>query len=202
LIARSASGQEPGNVPVFLEFIGRFVCSIRTVPNDREGFMQFTFTLADKIDPLALYAAIISTLVFAWNIYVWRNSGPRLNVSASMNMIVIGGTAEEESKTYLIVRATNIGREKTTITNVLILSYKTLWQRFRKRPSFTAVFNNVGGWYPVPYVLDVGHNFSSKADQADLVERIRDTYFYAGVEHSFSKKPVMVRVKYSDPKKK
>jgi hypothetical protein len=150
--------------------------------------MQFTFTLADKVDPIAIYAALVATLVFAWNIYVWRNSGPRLTVSATMNMLIIGGIAEEESKTFLIVRATNIGSKKTTITNVIVLSYANCWQRFRNRPSFTAVFNNVGGSYPIPYVLDVGHNFSSMADQAGLVEKIRDAYFYAGVAHSFSKR--------------
>ena len=162
--------------------------------------MQFTFTLANKIDPIAIYAALVSTSVFVWNIYVWWNSGPSLNVTASMNMLIIGGTSEEEGKLFLVVRATNVGSKKTTITNVLISSYDNIWQRVRNRPSFTAVFNNVGGAYPIPYVLDVGHNFSSKADQAGLVEKIRDAYFYAGVAHSFAKKPVMVRVKYSDPK--
>lgn len=74
--------------------------------------MQFTLTLADKVDPVAIYAAIVATMVFAWNIYVWRNSGPRLNVSATMNMLILGGSHEEESKTFLIVRATNIGSKK------------------------------------------------------------------------------------------
>lgn len=163
--------------------------------------MQLSFTFAEKIDPIAIYAAFVATLVFAWNIYVWLNSGPRLQVTAQMNMLILGGTADHESKTFLIVRATNVGSKKTTITNVLVISYDNFWQRLRKRPSFTAVFNNVGGSYPIPYVLDVGHNFSSQADQAGFVARIRDTYFYAGVAHSFAKKPVMVRVKYSDPKK-
>jgi hypothetical protein len=164
--------------------------------------MQFTFTLANKVDPVALYAAFVATMVLVWNIYVWRHSGPRLEVTATMNMLIIGGTPEEESKTFLIVRATNVGSKKTTITNVLIISYDNIWRRVRNRPSFTAVFNNVGGSYPIPYVLDVGHNFSSMADQAGLVEKIRDTYFYAGVAHSFAKKAVMVRVRYSDPNPK
>ena len=38
--------------------------------------MQFTFTLTDKIDPVAVYAALVATMVFAWNVYVSRNSGP------------------------------------------------------------------------------------------------------------------------------
>jgi hypothetical protein len=107
--------------------------------------MQFTFTLANKIDPVALYAAFVATMVLVWNIYVWRHSGPRLDVTATMNMLIIGGTPEEESKTFLIVRATNVGSKKTTITNVLIISYDNIWRRVRNRPSFTAVFNNVGG---------------------------------------------------------
>ena len=101
----------------------------------------------------------------------------------------------------MIVRATNVGSKKTTITNVLIVSYDNIWQRLRRRPAVTAVFNNVGGNYPIPYVIDVGHDFSSRADQDGLVKRIRDTYFYAGIAHSSAKKPVMVRVKYSDPEK-
>jgi len=51
--------------------------------------MQFTFMLADKVDPVAIYAAV-ATMVFAWNIYVSRNSGPRLNVTANMNMLIHG----------------------------------------------------------------------------------------------------------------
>ena len=162
--------------------------------------MQFTLTLADKIDPIAIYAALVATLVFAWNIYVWRHSGPRLNVTASMNMLIIGGYGEDEDKMFLIVRATNVGGKKTTITNVLIFSYKNLWEYSRNKPSFTAIFNNTEPAFPLPYVLDVGHNFMNKADQAELTARIRDTYFYAGVQHSFSEKPVMVRVKYSETK--
>ena len=117
--------------------------------------MQFTFTLADKIDPVAVYAALVATMVFAWNVYVWRNSGPRLNVTATMNMLVIGGGADEEKKSFLIVRGTNVGSKKTTITNVVILSYDNIWQRFRNKPTWSAVFNNQGGDYPIPYVLNV-----------------------------------------------
>jgi hypothetical protein len=32
--------------------------------------MQFTFTLADKIDPVAVYAAVMATLVLVWNRYL------------------------------------------------------------------------------------------------------------------------------------
>jgi hypothetical protein len=118
-----------------------------------------------------------------------------------MNMLIIGGYGDDDDKMFLIVRATNIGGKKTTITNVLIFSYKSVWEYLRNRPSFTAIFNNTEPAFPLPYVLDVGHDFMNKADQSELTERIRDTYFYAGVQHSFSDKPVMVRVKYSDPKK-
>jgi hypothetical protein len=163
--------------------------------------MHFTFALADKVDPIAIYAAFVATLVFVWNVHVWLSNGPRLKVTASMNMLVIGGlTTEQQRQKFLIVGVTNVGSKQTTITNVLIHSYESAWRLFRRRPNWTAVFNNVGGVQPIPYVLDVGHNFSSKADQSLLVEKIRDTYFYAGVQHSFSQKPVMVRVKYSDPK--
>ena len=107
-----------------------------------------------------------------------------------------GGGADEEKKSFLIVRGTNVGSKKTTITNVVILSYDNIWQRFRNKPTWSAVFNDQGGDYPIPYVLNVGHDFMSKADQVDLVSRIRNTYFYAGIAHSSANKPVMVRVKF------
>jgi hypothetical protein len=144
----------------------------------------------------------LSTLVFLWNVYVWWTNGPKLSVTATMNMLVIGGyPSEDEKKRFLIVRATNVGSKKTTITNVVIFSFKSRWQVLRDRPAWTAMFNNTTSSHPLPYVLDVGHNFSSRADQSGLVEKIRETYFYAGVEHSFSKKPVLVRVKYREPDK-
>jgi hypothetical protein len=116
--------------------------------------MHLAFALTDKVDPIAVYATVVATLVFGWNVYVWLNSGPRLQIVAR-----------------------DVGSKSTTITNVIVISYKMREQRRPNRPSFTAIFNNVGGNYPIPDILDVGHKFSSKADQEGLVDRIRDSYF-------------------------
>ena len=51
------------------------------------GDTTMTITFAREIDPVAIYAAIVSTIVFVWQIFVWLHTGPRLKVSTSANMV-------------------------------------------------------------------------------------------------------------------
>lgn len=53
--------------------------------NASDRIVSVTPTFAAKIDPIAIYAAILSTIVFIWNVFVWWRTGPRLRVSAASN---------------------------------------------------------------------------------------------------------------------
>ena len=118
-----------------------------------------------------------------------------------MNIMVIGGW-EKESDLFLSIKATNIGSKKTTITNALVCSYDNWWQLVIDKPTWNAIFVHSDRAQPLPYVLDVGHDFFSRATQtAELEDRIKSKYFYAGVSHSFDRKPRLVRVKYVEPKR-
>jgi hypothetical protein len=69
-----------------------------------------TVTLADKIDPVAIYAAFVSTIVLIWQIFVW--SGPRLRIHAGSNRVTIPDDGEK----YIIAEVENVGTQQTTIS--------------------------------------------------------------------------------------
>ena len=48
--------------------------------------MEITLQLIDKVDPIAIYAAIVATTLLIWDIVKWRRSGPRLRLRVMPNM--------------------------------------------------------------------------------------------------------------------
>lgn len=52
---------------------------------------------------IAAYAAIVSTFVLGWDAYKWLASGAKIDMSASLNMKIIG-SIEPDDKTYVSVR--------------------------------------------------------------------------------------------------
>ncbi len=69
----------------------------------------------DRTGLIAGYAAVVATVVFLWDIYKWKRTGPRISFTASPNMKIYGDP-EREGETYINVRATNIGDKPATIT--------------------------------------------------------------------------------------
>lgn len=156
--------------------------------------MEFSVHLSDKVDPVAIYAAVISTLVLGWQIYVWLNTGPRLRLSANPNMEMYGGVVPDPN-TYTVLKVTNVGRQRTTITHVILLSYSGWWNRLWKRQAKSFIVNHAVSAYPIPHVLEIGETFMSMAIQdGDLVKLSRETLLYMGVHHAFSERAVLVRV--------
>ena len=152
-----------------------------------------TLTFADKIDPLAIYAAFLSTTVFIWQIFVWMRAGPRLRVSASSNMLTFGGIRDD--KTYVVVNVRNIGTQPTTITHVVGFAYRNRWERFRRRPFKNFVVNHAVAAYPIPYVLEAGKIFTSMIEQTEKVEKLsREGLLFVGIIHSFRPRPVLARI--------
>jgi hypothetical protein len=159
-----------------------------------------TLTFADKIDPIAIYAALVSTTVLIWNIFVWFRNGPRLRVSVSTNMGTFGRGIRDDS-TYIVVNVRNVGTQQTTITHVVMFAYRNWWDRFRKKTSEEAlILDNAVPACPIPYMLQAGQTFMSMGLQTEVLEkRSRDRLLYAGVIHSFCDRPVLARVRPINP---
>jgi len=157
--------------------------------------MEFTINLADKLDPVAIYAAVVSTLFAIWEVVKWWRQGPKLRGSISPNMIMMGGSFKDDN-TYLTFDITNVGTEKTTITGVGLFGFAGWWSWIRKKPSRAAVVNHSFAPYTVPSVLNVGERFMSRCIQEREVEQwSRDHWLYAVIWHTFSERPHLIRIK-------
>jgi hypothetical protein len=152
-------------------------------------------TLADRLDPVAVYAAVVSTIVLGWQIFVWFRTGPRLKLSASSNMKTFGGIKTDDN-TYITLNVRNVGTQQTTITHVLMFSYKNRWKWFRRKPETTGFINHGVAAYPIPHVLGAGQTFMSMARQTvEIEKRSRDHLLYIGVQHSCCDRPMFARVR-------
>lgn len=149
---------------------------------------------------VAAYAAVVSTFVLGWDFYKWLESGPKVRLTASSGMQLIGGV-EPDPKTYVSVTAVNVGDRATTITNLGFVYYETwfkLWFR-RNRIDKGFIITGPSQAQPIPYRFEPGAQWIGLAHQDESVEAmIRDGYLFAVLYHSHSGKGVRCRLK---PKK-
>jgi hypothetical protein len=153
-----------------------------------------TVTFASKFDPVAVYAAIVSTVVLCWQIFVWFRAGPRLKISASPNMKTMPSS---DKTTYVVANVRNVGTQQTTITHVIIHAYRNWWHRLRNKPSDTFIVNHrLPAAYPLPHVIVAGRTFMSMIVQDEQVEKLsRERLLFVGIIHSFRERPILARVR-------
>ena len=64
----------------------------------------------------------------------WKR-GPQVSLFANPNMRLLPRSGAPEDKTvYVLVKATNIGTAKTTITHLSICTYSSRWKEWLDRP--------------------------------------------------------------------
>jgi len=87
-------------------------------------------TLTENI---AIYAAILSSALFAWEIYKHFTRGAKINLVVSKNMVLIPDPIQD-GKLWIKVTATNVGDQPTTLTS---LNFKFVGRKFlsKKVPS-------------------------------------------------------------------
>lgn len=150
---------------------------------------------------IALYAAFLSTIGFAWQVFTFVRSGPRLRLTIGRNMKKYGGLIED-NKTYLVFNVANVGNGDTTITHVVLYGFDGMWARLRNRHSWAALVNHPQDAQPIPYVLKAGQTFMSLCHQDGEIERrSRDTYLYGVVIHSGRRSALMQRIEPIEPVK-
>jgi hypothetical protein len=66
---------------------------------------------------LAVYGALLSSLVFGWNLYRDLTNRGKLKVSCWIGQRIIEG-GPEDSKDYLVYTVTNVGRQPILVTHV------------------------------------------------------------------------------------
>ena len=156
---------------------------------------QFSLT-----DVAAWWGAVVATAIFIWDVIKWIKSGPRIVFTASANMLIIGDPIRE-GKTYVSVKATNIGTQATTLSNLGMLFYKSKWNRLNSKQDKAMIITNPGIPHPIPHILEPGRVWDGLILQNEEVENMaKDGILEAALYCSHARKPLRARIKLSHNK--
>lgn len=154
----------------------------------------------DSTKLVAWWGAVLSTVVFLWDIYKHRTAGPRLRFTVQTGMETVN-MPMYQGKTVILVNATNLGDRPTTITHLGYLYYEKR-KFFRKRePDKAAVVPTPNLAHPLPFELRPGVLWNGIAIQDPQIEKwattgILDMILY----HSHANKPMRRRIIIRKPK--
>lgn len=150
--------------------------------------MDLNFTLNGEFDFIALYAAILSTIITVWEWRKWKNRNKiKLQISPNMKTFPI-----EDGKEYILLRVSNKGETMTTITHVVAYYWPSRKDKLLKRNKITMIINEPN----IPKTMQVGDTFMFQAVQNKTIEeRAKEGFLYFGVVHSMSDNEVIQRLK-------
>jgi hypothetical protein len=155
-------------------------------------------------DWIAIYAAIVATGALSLEVRRWFESGPKIYLRATPNIMVVG-YAGVEHRDLLKVTAVNRGEIPTTIVNLCLMEYPNFWARWRDKPSqsFVVPHPALPGYTQVmPYVLNTGEQWSGYAhDQPDVTGDIQTGKMWAAIYTTDREKPYLAHIKKRAPDK-
>lgn len=146
----------------------------------------------DQLTFIAWWGAIVSTVVFVWDIYKWKTDGAKLNVQLAPNMQSIGDP-RRDGITWVSITVTNIGSRPCTIKSVGMWYYKNHHNFIRHKPDLAAIFPNPNDSLPLPRVLNPGEEWIGLVPQDRLfegIERKASERMTIWLSHSQSNKPI------------
>src|ERR1035438_6599831 len=134
--------------------------------------------MADKANIVAWWGAILSSIVFLWDIYKWRTAGPKLRLRVQTGMEMLNAP-EYAGKTLLLMEVVNYGERSTTITSAVLVSYTSFLSRLRKRHDRVFVIPFPNSEQPLPFELKPGSIWRGMGVQDRSLEAAaRSGYFY------------------------
>jgi len=148
---------------------------------------------SDQIDLIAIYAAIVATLVFLWDIIKWWRKGARLHMRCNTNMIIVPSDSSEK---YIIVNIANNGDLPTTIQSMSYMNYSSKWPIIRKRDNTAFLVNETS----LPHILRPGEYWQGMSVQDEKLEKLaKKGCLFCEVHHSGSRKPIRAKVTFHSP---
>lgn len=146
-------------------------------------------------DILALWGAILSTVVLVWDIAKWRMAGPKLRLTVSTGMKAFN-MPEYEGKMLVLASVVNYGDRPTTLTHMILLRYITTWRRVRGKKTAGAIWIPNPGQQPLPYELKPGTTWTGIAVQTEEVSAMLDNEgLVCTIYHSHRTRPIKKLVK-------
>lgn len=148
----------------------------------------------DTLDPVALYAAVVSTIVLLWEWFKWWRGEASFEVTANPNMFDLSSDIDQINP-LIAIEVRNTGKVPTTITHVVLMAYKSPVHRLFDKPAKKAIVNS-GTAQRVPCEVQSGGRFLATGQQNDLVIGWSQHYaLYAGVSHTLSRRPLLARIR-------
>jgi hypothetical protein len=155
----------------------------------------------DANDFIAIYAAFVATGALFLEMRRWAESGPRIVVTATPEMMIFGGGQPDEND-LLGVIVYNRGDIPTTITGMIIVRFEPNWFGLRQRRAQQFVVTNPqppGHPLNVPAELKPGGQWMGFGrPRPDLMPDIQNGMYWAGVHTTARDKPYLAKI----PKRK
>ncbi|MBK8113873.1 MAG: hypothetical protein IPK44_04630 [Candidatus Accumulibacter sp.] len=156
-------------------------------------------TDTSTITLVAWWGAILSTIIFCWDVYKWRTSGPKIRLSVSSGMESINMPLYE-GKTLILVNVTNYGDRPTTITHLALKFFPNWISRLRKKASKAFIVPQPSPAQQLPYELKQGTVWSGIAEQSADIEAMAKTgHLICELYHSHRDKPESKRINIRHP---
>ncbi len=156
--------------------------------------------MSENINYVAWWGAILSSIVFAWNIIKWKLSGPKLDVCISPNELQWKGTVElmpgeekkpkgepQNLKPFIMVEVRNIGRSATTLLDIRFAQCDSP-KGFKKSMMSESEHEPYSSSLPV--VLEAGHVWLCRFDQYQVTKFSEENgtpYFSVDIRHTHEK---------------
>jgi hypothetical protein len=153
--------------------------------------MTIAFSVNGSIDPIAMYAAVLSTVIAVWEFIKWRGRNA-IKMMCTPNMLFF---PSRDKQKYIVVKVINRGDRPTTITHMLGYHWKSRLERLldRKKRKANAFIVNSDN---VPKVIQPGEEWMGQALQNSEIEKMAsEGCLYMGVIHSMGNKEILRRVK-------
>ena len=146
---------------------------------------------------VATYAAIVGTAALFLEFRRWIESGPRLYISMMVEPLVIVPGVGVQEKLALSVYVDNRGAASTTLTNLCLFKFPTVFHKLLNRPTETFVVINpqpTGNPPNLPSELAPGHRWSGHVRPRPDVLDIPSKGLYVAVYATHQDHPYLKRV--------
>lgn len=143
---------------------------------------------------IALWGAIVATIVLFWDVYKWRTSGEKIRLTVSPDMVILNDPNVNSNKSYVSAKAENYGKRATTITSLGLRYYPSFHNKLFSKPNKSYYVQPLT-YQNLPLKVDPGTDWIGMLEQTpDIVKMAREGYLYCVVSHSNKKRPTRKRI--------
>jgi hypothetical protein len=156
------------------------------------GTAMIEFQFKTELDPVAVYAAIVSTSAVVFAVIQALRSGPRLVGHASGNMKIYPDPIDG---TYLSATIYNRGTRRTKVTTLGLATYPSRWARIRKKSDWKA-FIPSPLHVTLPALLEPGdYIIAGMIQNTEIIEKSKHGLLFVEAYYTDGKHPLEIRIK-------